>query len=470
MICRIILLQEIYQKRPITLKLKHITFLTYTAPTLPKAFFKPNVPVKELYLQDLKIYSIEKDAFNCKQFANLQTLEFNRMPIMNFKDGIFNGLTNLKTLILDRVQVYFIGSNILQPLLNLNTVTIQFCGEHTITIDHLFGSTNLYHLNKVSIKYCNLKDTITNRTFTGLRNITELRLDYNEIEQIGPQSFDVPLETLIILSLQWNELKFIPGDLFRTAFGQNTRIYIGHNPWHCDCNMENFRQFMRKDVNIRAIRCKTPSEYEGNFIHSCGNLCNETDELMPISDANELKPAQLTSKSEQELIPVELSKSPIPHRLVHLSKPSNDRQPTIHYGKTKLQIKYKIFDFNLIQFNGKNEILQCKTSIGNDVKGSLVTYNVIPNQLYRFCSMNKLLPKIIPLDCISVFAQLKNEVMNTSNDAWILMKHHILLIVAICMFFILGFIGGLFIAVILAKLFPKFIQCQKDTTSIPKQK
>lgn len=140
-------------------------------------------------LSDMVLYSIEPNAFNTKQFANLMKLGVVQVPIVNLMEGIFNGLQNLKVLIMHELNIKSIAPNLLKPLENLETLTLKKCGKQKISVDNLFGCGELNRLTNVTIESCALRDTITAATFTGLLNINELQLGNNQILKIASRSF-----------------------------------------------------------------------------------------------------------------------------------------------------------------------------------------------------------------------------------------------------------------------------------------
>lgn len=101
---------------------------------------------------------------------------------------MFNGLTNLKELNMNEVSIIAFEPNILEPLSNLEMINMKNFNDNKIKVDNLFGTIKLYKFIKLTINRCNLVDTITRSTFTGFRNIIELKLIEDKIEQIGPNS------------------------------------------------------------------------------------------------------------------------------------------------------------------------------------------------------------------------------------------------------------------------------------------
>lgn len=477
--------QEKYTSTPITLRLVQISFVRTSngVPKLPKDFFTADLPVKRLYFRDIKLYSIEKNAFNIKQFANLTTLELIRMPIMSISEGIFNGLSNLRFLTLDHLQIHRIGSNILKPLPKLEMVTIQYCGEKKITVDNLFGCVSLNYLNKVTIEYCNLRDTITEKTFTGLRNITELKLRHNQIAQIEPRSFDIPMKTLKLLLLERNELKFIPGDLFQVGHTTNSAmsINIGGNPWHCGCNMENFRQFIQKGTHliISPVFCKTPPNCSRKYLLSCKYFCKKSTKLIPMFEPIKSEPMQEIKmgndiqllNNDSISVKCTLTRDQIPYRLkpmVHLSKP--DAVQPIHNRNGKIIVDSKYFPkhFSLIGFqesinNNDKRVSNCWINeIDREAKKVIIKSEPEPNQVYQFCWLKNRSNFILPLRCRAFYSFARKD----EDDFWLTIEHMPIVFTILGFSAILAPLIGVSIACILAKLFPRKIWARRPIQSI----
>lgn len=460
---------------------------------LPKNFFTANIAVISLSMHEMQLYSIERDAFHNKQFYNLKILKFSRMPIMNFLDGIFNGLHNLKILTLDHVLIHKFGPNVFKPLLSLQSVSIKYCDDHIINIDNLFGFDNLTKLQTVEIEYCNLKDTITNTTFAGLQNIRNLSLRYNQIEQIGLKSFDVPLKTLDMLSLNWNKLKFIPDNLFETDDQFQTNRKLGasieliNNPWHCDYKMENFRQFIRKYIHLKIdpIICKTPFKYSGVYLVKTDDLCNETNEARPIKGLIESKPINEVKFVEEHLsidishkdsisVQCKLIKHRIPYsnqQTVHLTKPFDNAVHPVQNknGKLILDSKYFPMNFSLIgfeeSFNNTNKKASNCFINNKDTKSKkvIIKSELIPNVAFQFCWTENGTNLITPLNCMP-FHWFVNE--DDDNDFWLKIEHKpIVITISVISAAVAPFIG-ISIACILAKVFPREIRGRRPIQTI----
>lgn len=227
-----------------------------------------------LKLVELSIFEIDENAFYGSAFTKLEVLGMINIPINTLKSGTFNGLKCLKVLFLKNVRISRIEINLLEPIYNLEKLSIEECDSvKTSSLKNLFGTIKMNNLTDVYIRSCYWKDKINEQTFAGLIAIDKLSLISNGIDRIEPKSFDVALKTLKTLQLESNKLTSFPVDLFKTD--RNIEIDLTGNPWHCNCELEHLRLFVQTTTNVRFTRliCKTPSQYEMVYLRECPALC-----------------------------------------------------------------------------------------------------------------------------------------------------------------------------------------------------
>lgn len=125
-------------------------------------------------------------------------------------------------------------------------------------------------------------------------NITVLNLDNNNLtsdEWVLPPNLEV-------LSLKYNQLELLPESLLEYVTGKKKfNLYLGANPWFCDCSTLNFKDWLhenaKKIMDIDEIRCQ--NEIFQNNSNQFPLVIRLTDELCP-SD-NEIDNAKLISVS-----------------------------------------------------------------------------------------------------------------------------------------------------------------------------
>lgn len=253
----------------------------HSSAELKKNWLKVDLQPTKLVIQKTNLVKISKDAFNSEHFTSLLVLRLWDSPISEVSDGAFNGLKNLKKLSFNDNKLHKFEGIVLAGTPNLEFFTMRKCGGPKLYVDNIFGSVPMHHLKHVIIEHCNLGDTITKNTFSGLHNIFELELMSSEITKIGPQSFDIALESLSSLRLRLNKLKSIPADLFIARKEENIIIDLFGNPWHCDCQLEGLRNLILADVVENKILCESPSEFTDHLLGQCPPLCETKSKEQP---------------------------------------------------------------------------------------------------------------------------------------------------------------------------------------------
>lgn len=232
-----------------------------------KNWYTVEANVFELTLNNAKLEQIQVDAFNTWQFKSMVSLTINSQ-IHYIYDGALNGLNNLKRLVLSNTIISKFLPDTMAPLRSLETFNLLECLQKSeISIDNLFGVIELPTLSYVTVSGCNLT-VITEKTFSGLKNVKNLTLTRNNIERIGERSFDAILRTLKDLNLARNELKSLPKNIFNQT---KINVDLRNNPWHCDC--ENFDTLRKIRYFADEVRCKTPPQFAEEKISYLPLLC-----------------------------------------------------------------------------------------------------------------------------------------------------------------------------------------------------
>jgi len=165
----------------------------------------------ELNLEYCEISNLTQDLFN--GLVNLTDLYLNGNKIMSLLDGIFHNLTNLKHLNLSYNQISELPNDLFHSLVNLNNLDL---GVNEITnipnglFDNLISLTFLnLHRNKIEFQ----EDSDPN-IFIGLRELTRLDLDYNQIS-ILPEGIFKHLVSLEELGIEQNPIVSLPKEFFK---------------------------------------------------------------------------------------------------------------------------------------------------------------------------------------------------------------------------------------------------------------
>lgn len=119
---------------------------------------------------------------------------------------------------------------------------------------------------------------IPNGAFTDLHRLRELDLSHNAIESMEVGAFQGISEGLRTLDLSNNHLSSLPKDTFTKL---HARVRLSHNPWHCECSLQEVLRELRLDPEtVNEVGCYTSvqEEYVGQpviqVLDSGINFCN----------------------------------------------------------------------------------------------------------------------------------------------------------------------------------------------------
>lgn len=119
---------------------------------------------------------------------------------------------------------------------------------------------------------------IPKEAFADLHRLKELDLSHNAIESMEAGAFQGTSETLRTVDLSDNRLSGLP----RGAFAKlHARVHLSHNPWHCECSLQEVLRELRLDPETASeVSCHTSvqEEYVGQpviqVLDSGINFCN----------------------------------------------------------------------------------------------------------------------------------------------------------------------------------------------------
>lgn len=416
-------------------------------------WFNIDVIVSHLVLRNSTFHQIEANAFNQKQFQHLNRLDIESVPLEIINKGAFNGLNNLRYIQLVSMKLRVFGEQLFLPLKKLQIFFLRECGEHQISLDNLFGKVTMNNLKLVSIHNCSLGDTITKATFWGLQNVQKLVLVSNKIEKIASNAFDTPIMTLRHLHLNSNRLTSLPKNLFKTRRKDTITIDLKENDWHCDCNMEHFRQFVQSqsNFNFSEIVCKSPPNYRNIQLKHCSSLCTEKPLAFVLLSSNAAKWDHVCSSS------------------IVISRPSfkrplaNFKNGKVHFAIDVLANNFIIIDFQLDRLSIDKHT--CRTHFQSDEKDLLSIENPFhSDKMHRICWMKKSVETIIPANCVTIHSYPNVGETNAHNkNVWIL-KDQMAIMISICILStIFAFAFGLLVAYSWAKMMRKKSLAQQSS-------
>ncbi|XP_048850478.1 leucine-rich repeat-containing protein 3B isoform X1 [Brienomyrus brachyistius] len=113
------------------------------------------------------------------------------------------------------------------------------------------------------------------RVFQGLNRLREINLSHNALEMLGDSALQGVEDTLQALDISHNLISLVHKDTFAQL---KARIHMGHNPWHCDCALQQaLRGMFYNHESAGQVLCKTSDlqDLEGQpFLSVDADLCN----------------------------------------------------------------------------------------------------------------------------------------------------------------------------------------------------
>lgn len=456
---------------------------------LAAGWYNMDVPLKILQMRNImEINAIESDSFNAAQFKRLRKLEFINVPIKVFKNGAFNGLTDLRELQIHRAVVAEVEENMLAPLQNLGEFNILDCRGNGLEINHFFGPVKMERLKYVTIKHCPFKDKIIESTFSGLSSVVHLNLNGNEIEEIGEKSLDVLLQTLKVLDLSHNKLQTLPVDFLKKIMRKkDIVIFFSENRWRCDI-VEFIEKNRILNIKIEKINCRwddIPTMQNEILVSSASEFSIEASStsIETTQHSEEKTPSNSISTFDENSTPIESEHVTILDMCTEakqklLPLPSKERILLIYAEDGHLFIDTDSFGskFELIAFRVTSvrevdgNTVNCMTDFQSENSidrvqnmNSKQNIQIEPklHQAYQFCLLERRKNIAIPLSY--VFFHLNN---GEDPEPWILGQHKLIFIMVCVLGALLVPVSGIGISFVLAIFFPKMIRSQPPKKSV----
>ncbi|XP_075947606.1 toll-like receptor 3 [Anarhichas minor] len=235
--------------------------------------------IDALFFRKMKLVTLANTTFTGLQKTNLTFLDLSRNEMVKIEEGAFRGLSRLQTLILTdnnirqltkdtfqglkslkKLQLTkalvkshttpIIDDFAFQPLSDLESLILQRTAIHEIREHTFTGLTSLQELDMSWSSYTSLRN-ITNKTFVSLAGspLRKLNLTGTAIAQINPGSFSV-LRNLTTLLLDFNFIKqTLTGKEFE-GLGQVEEMYMSNNQQTVNLSPTSF-------VNVPNLRVLT---------------------------------------------------------------------------------------------------------------------------------------------------------------------------------------------------------------------
>lgn len=279
----------------------------------------------------------------------------------------------------------------------------------------------------------NLNDTITSKTFSRAPNLMDLDLSYCKIKVIGLHAFD-SLLALLRLNLSGNFLQRLPSKIFNVILPSYILfIQLSDNPWHCDteiCDLQS--ELIDSFHNLDQLICSSPSNFEGTPVEYL-NVC--LPEYMPTesTSTNTIGQAVNTSITPSSSFICTTDGSSYTHQL-SVEPPRSDFYVN-RYGDVTTQ--HSSNDFVLIWFPANKTIPNSQCLVSQNYTNFKI--DIEENVSYTFCSMNRSLDTISPLDCLTYIY------IDINRHAWLLLDDRgILISISVLGLFLGTTIGAVF--------------------------
>lgn len=162
------------------------------------------------------------------------------MPVRSLRNGILNGLAQLRALLLIGLQLITIENNLFAANAKTYRIDIIASMQPATTINQLLmNGTALPMLKSINFRNNDLADILTEATFGNLTTVENLYLSSNKITAIAEDTFHVIGKSLKWLSLSQNLLTTLPENIFKPVIltKQELKIFFYGNPWHCTGNL-----------------------------------------------------------------------------------------------------------------------------------------------------------------------------------------------------------------------------------------
>ncbi|XP_055872176.1 leucine-rich repeat-containing protein let-4-like [Biomphalaria glabrata] len=262
--------------------LEHLDLSHNTIVGLVAQSFSKLINLKQLDLSNNKItMQIPDTAF--AGLVQLKTLSNN--PISNIGSNVFQPLVNVETIQMNNLTLTNISNGLLSNLKSLRTVDISDNSISSVANDFLTGTTlDLLDLSNnvlTSIPSDAFKNSatpprilnlaynkITQISSTDLKGITANRLDLsgNPITTVAGDAFDGA--SISYIDLSNTGLTSLPNSTEAWLKGSTSTINVHNSNWQCDCNTVWLVELLISHSNIVSPTCGANSQYPGQLLSS----------------------------------------------------------------------------------------------------------------------------------------------------------------------------------------------------------
>ncbi|XP_013785746.1 slit homolog 1 protein-like [Limulus polyphemus] len=218
--------------------------------------------VRSLYLGYNRVAAVEADAFS--DSGNIKTLSLQGNPIKVLHSFAFQGLHNVELLHLP-YKIQTIEPNAFNGLTNVSLLRLEVLDIDELLTDTFRGLTSVSTLIIIKSRIGYLRT----RTFQGLSNTKLISLEDNNIDTTDRAVFagSRNIEKLRIINNKFFNLR--PGVLDGLLPETSTSVNVSGNLVPCDCRLRWMADHALVVPTImRDNRCRSPPQHEGKTLNS----------------------------------------------------------------------------------------------------------------------------------------------------------------------------------------------------------
>ncbi|XP_076823267.1 uncharacterized protein LOC143469459 [Clavelina lepadiformis] len=181
---------------------------------------------------------------------NLETLP----PVPSTANQIYATGNSISTL---SSSSFANATELYEMFLSLNRIS-------AIENDTFLGATSLGWLDLSG----NAMERVDDFTFDHLSKLQGLYLAYNEpLSSVSSHAFEGFNETIYRLSFDSCNFTWIDADIIASLTNKQLVIWMGNNPWNCDCNLQDVVELVQsspsKFYDLNQITCQNPDDVKG---------------------------------------------------------------------------------------------------------------------------------------------------------------------------------------------------------------
>ncbi|KAJ8020420.1 Reticulon-4 receptor-like 2 [Holothuria leucospilota] len=266
----------------------------------PRSFSGSNsVTHLNLYLSSNQIAVLRNETFSkCEE--SLQQLHLDRNNIEVIEKGALIGLAKLAHLFLGHNNLQSLEATIFHDLISLESLYISF-NRLVFLPGDLFSTLNrLKHLDLSNNNLLLLGDELFNQRC----QLMTVVLANNRLLNIPNQLKNPCLSRLQALDIRNNNIS--DASNITQYLNATDKLFIGGNPFHCDCNLESLRQWAQQEVMSSELKCIVPSNGESRQIRTLPALCSTespatTEISSPMGEQKDVSVQQAAPREDKNI-------------------------------------------------------------------------------------------------------------------------------------------------------------------------